>query len=85
MGMCRWMGSHLHNWHHGVAFSIELLEWGRAFSDCGVRQVFIFTNIPECLYCRGKVKCSLFNIRYIHKYKVTNLGSPKITYLPESD
>ena len=35
MGMCRWMGSHFHNWicHNGVAFSTdfstELLEWGR--------------------------------------------------------
>ena len=31
MGMCRWMGSHFHDWidYYGVAFSIELLEWGR--------------------------------------------------------
>ena len=29
MGMCRWMGSHFHDWidYNGVAFSIELLEW----------------------------------------------------------
>ena len=35
MGMCRWMGSHFHNWidYNEVAFSIELLEWGRTFSD----------------------------------------------------
>ena len=35
MGMCRWMGSHFHDWidYNGVAFSIELLEWGRTFSD----------------------------------------------------
>ena len=34
MGMCRWMGSHFHNWidYHGVTFSIVLLEWGRTFS-----------------------------------------------------
>ena len=33
--MCRWMGSHYHDWieDNGVAFSIELLEWGRTFSD----------------------------------------------------
>ena len=33
MGMCRWMGSHFHDWseYNGVAFSIELLEWGRTF------------------------------------------------------
>ena len=35
MGMCCWMGSHFHDWidYNGVAFSIELLEWGRTFSD----------------------------------------------------
>ena len=34
MGMCRWMGSHFHDWmdYNGVAFSTELLEWGRIFS-----------------------------------------------------
>ena len=33
--MCRWMGSHFHNWfdYKGVAFSVELLEWGRTFLD----------------------------------------------------
>ena len=35
MGMCRWMGSHFHDWidYNGVAVSIELLEEGRTFSD----------------------------------------------------
>ena len=45
-GMCRWMGSPFHNRidYNGVTFSIELLEWGRTFSDfLGVRQFFIFT------------------------------------------
>ena len=38
--MCRWMGSHFHDWddYNGVAFSMELLEWGRTFSDFGVRK-----------------------------------------------
>ena len=33
--MCRWMGSHFHDWidYNGVTFSIEILEWGRTFSD----------------------------------------------------
>ena len=37
MGMCRWMGSHFHDWsdYNGVTFSIELLEWGRKFSNFG--------------------------------------------------
>ena len=35
MGMCRWVGSHFHDWsdYNGVAFSIDLLEWGRKFSN----------------------------------------------------
>ena len=35
IGICRWMGSRFHDWsdYNGVAFSIELLEWGRTFSD----------------------------------------------------
>ena len=35
IGMCRWMGSHFHDWndYNGVTFSIDLLEWGRKFSD----------------------------------------------------
>ena len=35
--MCCWMGLHFHNWidYNGVAFSTELLEWGRKFSDFG--------------------------------------------------
>ena len=33
--MCRWMGSHFHDWidYNEVAFSIELPEWRRTFSD----------------------------------------------------
>ena len=38
MGMCRWMGSHFHDWsdYNEVAFSIELLEWGPNFRILGV-------------------------------------------------
>ena len=34
MGMCRWMGSHFHDWidFNGVTFLAELPEWGRTFS-----------------------------------------------------
>ena len=33
--MCRSIGSHFHDWgdYNGVAFSLDLLEWGRKFSD----------------------------------------------------
>ena len=58
--MCRWMGSHFHNWfdYNGVVFSTELLEWGRTFSDFGGKKVLHIyeylwlANVPECLYCR---------------------------------
>ena len=49
MAMCRWMGSHFHDWidYNVVAFSIELLEWGCTFlfflGGGGVRQFFTFT------------------------------------------
>ena len=40
--MCRWMGSHFHDWsdYNGVAFSIDLLEWGckfRIFGQVGIQ------------------------------------------------
>ena len=37
IGMCHWMESHFDDWNdfNGVAFSIDLLEWGRKFSDFG--------------------------------------------------
>ena len=43
MGMCRWMGSHFHDWidYNGVAFSTELLEWGRTFSDFWGQKVLL--------------------------------------------
>ena len=41
MGMCRWMGWHFHDWidYNGVAFSTELLEWGRKFSGFGGKNI----------------------------------------------
>ena len=34
LGMCRWMGSHFHDWidYNEVTFLVELLEWDRTFS-----------------------------------------------------
>ena len=39
------MGSHFHDLidYNGVAFSIELLEWGLTFPDLGVRKFFTST------------------------------------------
>ena len=41
MGMCRWMGSHFQDWidYNRVAFSTELLEWGRIFSGFGGKNI----------------------------------------------
>ena len=35
MVICGWIESHFQDWidYNGVAFSIELLQWGRTFSD----------------------------------------------------
>ena len=38
--------------HNGVAFSIELLECGRTFSEFWGKTVLRLANVPECLYCR---------------------------------
>ena len=37
VGMCRWMRTHFPYWidYNGVAFSTQLLEWDRTFSDFG--------------------------------------------------
>ena len=71
MRMCRWMASYFHDWIdcNGVAFSIELLEWGRTFSAFLGQESSRLANIPECLYCRWKVKCSSLNLKNgsIHK------------------
>ena len=34
LGMCRWTGSHFHDWtdYNGVTFLVEILEWDRTFS-----------------------------------------------------
>ena len=67
IGMCRWMGSHFHDWidYNGVAFSIEFTRmaslifgfWG--WESCSYLRL---ANVPEYLYCRWKVKCSSFNL-----------------------
>ena len=64
--MCRWMGSHFHDWidDNGVAFSIELLEWGRTFSDFGIRQSLIYTVSKRTGMFVLKVKSKVFFIQY---------------------
>ena len=69
MGMWRWMGLHFHLWidYNRVAFSMESLEWGRTFSEFWGKKSsshLRLANVPQCLYCRWKVKYSLFSIKY---------------------
>ena len=52
--MCRWMGSHFHDSidYNGVAFSIELLEWGRKFSGFWGEE-----NSGKLGFKNGKIRC----------------------------
>ena len=71
--MCRWMGSHRLDWIdcNGVAFSIELLECGRTFSDFfGVRQFLIFT---VCKRTRIIVLPMKSKVSFIQSKKCANL------------
>ena len=65
--MCRWIGSHFHDWsdYNGAAsVSIELLEWGRAFSgfrgyeNCGIWGIMKNGNIrgKNCYCIERRVK-----------------------------
>ena len=41
--MCRWMGSHFHDWidYNGATFLVELLEWGRTFRDLWDEKILV--------------------------------------------
>ena len=60
------MGSHFDDWidNHGVAFSIQLLEWGRTFSDFkGKKVLFIYGNQTYQNVCTvGEKKSALQSI-----------------------
>ena len=77
--MCRWMGSHFHNWidYNGVAFSIELLEWGRTFSD------FWGKTVLHIISQQTYQNVCIVGVRQTHKQKVTKLGSQKLHFCPK--
>ena len=60
MGLCRWTGSHFHDWsdYNGIAFSIDLLEWGRKFSDFGGKKGFKM----ERFSIKKSESCCLLNL-----------------------
>ena len=45
--MCRWMGSHFHNWtdYNGITFLVELLEWGRNFSGFWDKKILVSMDL----------------------------------------
>ena len=47
MGMCRWMGSHFHDWvdYNVVAVSIELPERDRSFLGFGGHKIQVGTDL----------------------------------------
>ena len=61
--MCRWMGSHFHDWidYNGVAFSIELLEWGRTFSDFWGKKILLHRE-SKWSRLRKSESCCLLNV-----------------------
>ena len=64
-GMCRWVLSPFHDWidYNGVAFSIELLEWGRTFSDSWGKTFFTFTVRKGTRMFALSVKSKVFFIQ----------------------
>ena len=64
--MCLWIVSHFHDWIdcNGVAFSTELLEWGRTFSDfLGVSHFFIFMVTKRTRMFALQMKSKVFFIQ----------------------
>ena len=73
--MCRWMGSHFQDWtdYNGVAFSIELLEWGRIFSGVGVRMLWHLASLGIKKYitiCDTKM-----GVKYVFYIHLTNVST----------
>ena len=50
--MCRWMGLHFHDWidYNGVAFSIELQEWGPIFSEFWSKNILAVASLGIKIY-----------------------------------
>ena len=62
--MCRWMGSNFQNWidYNGVAISIELLGWGRTFSDFWGKTVLYFYETYQNVWTVGEKESVLHSI-----------------------
>ena len=69
MGMCHWMGSHFHEWidYNGVEFSIELLEWGRTFSDFWGKKILLSRD-SKWSRLKNSESCCLLNVTITSLY-----------------
>ena len=67
--MCRWMGSHFHEWidKNGVAFSIELLGLGRTFSDFWARKILLSRD-SKWSRLKSSERCCLLNVTITSHY-----------------
>ena len=63
MGMCRWMGLHFHDWidQNGVAFSIELSEWGGTFLDFWGKKILLSRD-SKWSRLKSSESCCLLNV-----------------------
>ena len=64
LGMCRWMGSHFHNWidYNGVTFLVELLEWGHTFWDFWDAKILVSRDLKIGRFVVKNGSCCCFNI-----------------------
>ena len=83
--MCRWMESHFHDWidYNGVAFSIELLERGRTFSDFlgFLGDPTRVKNLPEARHLLTKIKPAMCCLLYLNRHILSRVFLKKKTIL----
>ena len=79
--MCHWMGSHFHDWidYNGVAFSIELLEWGRTFSDFWGKKILLRRDLKWSRLNRSE-SCCFLNVTITSHY--IPFLKPQLQYQP---
>ena len=69
MGMYCWMGSHFYYWidYNGVAFLIELLEWGCTFSDFWGKKILLRRD-SKWSWLKRSESCCLLNVTITAHY-----------------
>ena len=64
LGMCRWMGSHFHDWtdYNGVAFFVELLEGIAHFRDFWYKKILVSRDLNIRRFAVKNGSCCCFKI-----------------------